>query len=108
MATRLVAAGSDIFAVDSENRSPASYAIEQGRSAIQALVAVPDGIKMRDGFGNGLLHYAANAGNTESAKTVLSLGADPSLRNIRGETAMALALKRDNKALADILDFRTK
>ncbi len=108
-AVRLIQAGSDLFAPNAENVSPAAIAIGMGPDAIRMIVTAAGktkdgpGIKISDSLGNSLLHYAAMAGNTEAAKVLLELGADPSQKNIAGETAAGLAVKRENRALAEIL-----
>jgi uncharacterized protein len=102
LAARLAKAGSDLFARDKAGETPVSLAMAKGVEALKALVTAA-GIGSKDKLGNGLLHYAALAGNAEAAAWLASIGADKSLRNISGETASEVAAKRGKTELAEML-----
>jgi ankyrin repeat protein len=48
-------------------------------------------------FGNSALHYAALRGRPKMIKFLLENGADPSIQNIRGRTALYIALRYDRR-----------
>jgi ankyrin repeat protein len=48
-------------------------------------------------FGNSALHYAAFHGRPKMIKFLLDNGADPSTQNIRGRTALYIALRYDRR-----------
>lgn len=50
-----------------------------------------------------MLHYAAEEGNVEAGKRLLQLGADATLRNVSGYTAMHAAIYRNDVHFCAIL-----
>ena len=110
--TLLASAGADLYAKDADGETPASLAIAKGGASLKALLAMPlssalpslvstaSRIKSLDPLGNGLLSYAALAGNEAAVDSLLAMGADKTLRNIFGETPSEVAAKRGNEALA--------
>jgi ankyrin repeat protein len=110
--TLLASAGADLYARDADGETPASLALAGPPEALAALLALPaasalpslvslmDRIKGADPLGNGLLAYAALAGNEAAVDKLLAMGADRAQRNILGENAADIAKKRGFIALA--------
>jgi uncharacterized protein len=102
LAARLAKAGADVFARDKDGETPASLAMASGADTLKALVTA-SGIASKDKLGNGWLHYSAMTVNAEAAAWLIAAGADKSAKNISGETAADLALKRGKTDLANML-----
>ena len=110
--TLIASAGADLYAKDADGETPVSIAIAKGPDSLQALLAMPKSsalatlvstqtrIKSADPLGNGLLAYAAMAGNGQAVDSLLAMGADKTARNIFGESAAEVAQKRGNDAIA--------
>jgi hypothetical protein len=101
-AARLAKAGADVFARDKDGETPASLAMAAGIDSLKSLVTAA-GIAAKDKQGNGWLHYAAIAANAEAATWLLAAGADRTAKNISGESAYDIALKRGKTDLAGLL-----
>ena len=101
-ASVLVKAGADVFARDKDGETPASLAIAAGIDTLKTLVTA-GGIAAKDKQGTGWLQYAAIAANADAASWLLAAGADRTAKNISGETAYDLALKRGKADLAALL-----
>jgi uncharacterized protein len=101
-AARLAKAGADIFARDKDGETPVSLAMASGIEALKALVTAT-GIVAKDKQGNGWLHYATIAANADMATWLLAAGSDRTAKNISGETAYDVAVKRGKTALAELL-----
>lgn len=57
---------------------------------------------------NTALMFATAAGKQAVVEFLLAHGADPSLRNLAGETALSMALLNDNPAIATLLQSAMK
>jgi len=57
---------------------------------------------------NTALMFATAAGKQAMVEFLLAHGADPSLRNLAGETALSMALQNDNPAIATLLQSAMK
>lgn len=68
-----------------------------------ALDACPDNVNKLDDYGWSLLMIACQASSIESAKELLSRGADISVRDKAGNSARSLVIKNKDFKLADIL-----
>jgi ankyrin repeat protein len=101
-AARLAKAGADVFAKDKDGVTPASLAIAAGVDALKSLVNAA-GIAVKDKQGNGWLHYAAIAASADAVNCLIAAGADRTARNISGETAYDIAIKRGQQSLAALL-----
>jgi len=101
-AGRLAKAGADVFARDKDGATPASLAMAAGIDALKALVTA-SGIAAKDKQGNGWLQYAALAADADAATWLLAAGADRTAKNISGETAYDVAVKRGKADLAALL-----
>lgn len=100
---QLLAAGADPNRVDAEGDTPLHVVAQHADNAPVVLfldAGVP--IDIRDREGNTPLHRAARDGYTDAERTVkllLDRGADPMLRNKRGETAVDVATEDCKKVL---------
>jgi hypothetical protein len=101
-ATRLAKAGADVFARDKAGETPVSLAMAAGIETFKALVTAA-GMTVKDRQGNGWLHYAAIAANTDAAAWLLTAGADRTAKNISGETPYDIAMKRAQTELTVLL-----
>jgi ankyrin repeat protein len=97
----LADAGSDIFAVAVDGKTPADIAIAKGPDAIQSVFS-GKAIGARDGSGNTVLHYAAKTGDTAAISALIGLGADKNIKNIASESPAEIA-RRWNHVQAEVL-----
>ncbi len=98
----LVKAGADLFARNAQTETPLGIAMKTGRDALGAIIGM-DNVNLPDYLGNSPLHIAAQAGDTDAAAFLVSMGADKGLLNLAGETPLQAALKRGNAKTAEIL-----
>lgn len=92
----LVLAGADLQAVDPDGRTPLIRATkgEMGYGLVCLMLEYGACANAVDNNGNTALHYAAmqnnlvEMGNTETIKTLVACGADLSIQNRRGRTAL--------------------
>jgi ankyrin repeat protein len=98
----LVSAGSDVFSIARDNRSPAEIALGRGAPAVRAVFS-GKAIIARDSSGNTILHYAARNGSRDLVNLLLELGADRTIRNTAGESAADIANRWGNTAAHDLL-----
>ena len=74
-----------------DNLSPIHYAARQGYNiylASQEKEKISHVINSKDHLGLTPLHYACSLGHVETVKTLLSLGADPTITNAAGQTPL--------------------
>jgi ankyrin repeat protein len=98
----LASAGSDVFSVARDNRSPAEIVLGRGTTAVRAVFG-GKAITARDSSGNTILHYAARNGNRDLVSLLLELGADRNIRNTAGENAAEIASRWGNTAAFNLL-----
>eukprot|EP00736_Rhodelphis_marinus_P013778 Rmarinus@m.28788 len=63
-------------------------------------------LKMADVRGNTVLHVAAERGHTATVRTLLALGADPTIRNCDGHTPLDRANARQHISCSNLLAAR--
>ncbi|MDR3343163.1 MAG: ankyrin repeat domain-containing protein [Treponema sp.] len=100
LAKLLITAGSDIFSIAGDEKSPAEIALSKGEEAIRSVF---DGetIKAQDRSGNTVLHYAAQTGNPQTISLLIQLGADKNIKNIAAESPADIAQRwKRNDAVA--------
>jgi ankyrin repeat protein len=101
---RLLAdAGSNVFSVADDGKTPAELALAAGGEGIRALFS-GQGINARDGSGNTILHYAAKEGNPETVSLLLELGANKNSRNIAAESPADIARRWNKSNIATLLN----
>jgi acyl-CoA-binding protein len=94
------------FRADKDGMMPLHWAADRGEldiaqilirmaQACEAPVTTAQLLNARDTVGDTPLHYAVNTENVELARLLLEAGADPSLENEDGETAVQLAEDQD-------------
>lgn len=96
MVSRLIEAGSDLYAVNDDFNGVlfnACYAASP--EVIRLLVEAGADINDTNEEGTTALMYAASASRVECVKMLLSLGADTSLHNEDGFSALELATNRE-------------
>jgi ankyrin repeat protein len=98
----LADAGSDVFVPATDGVTPAEEALKEGADAINAVFS-GGAIAARDGTGNTILHYAAKFGDAQAVRSLISLGADKSVRNIAGESPAEIARRWNNADAATVL-----
>ncbi|KAF3935568.1 Ankyrin-2 [Dactylella cylindrospora] len=69
------------------------YEKEAEIGLVQFLMKIGISVNVTDVDGSTPLHYAIRQGNDQMAKTLLSQGADPDLRENHGETPLSLSFK---------------
>ncbi len=97
----LANAGADPFARDADGSTPMGLALSAGDDALRALFEKQP--NRADELGDSALHYAAALGGEAGAALLLSLGADPTVRNASGETPADVAKRRGHGSLAELL-----
>jgi ankyrin repeat protein len=102
LARDLTEAGSDVFSLAKDNRTPAETAFAKGRDAVEALFS-GKALNARDPSGNTALHYAARTGNLELIHYLLDLGCAKETRNFAGESPADTALRRRHTEAASLL-----
>lgn len=105
VARRLLEAGADANRTDIYGGTPLMRAAREGRTEIvRLLVGRRDvAINAQDDQGETALHYAAAAGEIESARLLLAHRADPSRRDAYGRTPAMLAAASGHAELASTL-----
>jgi ankyrin repeat protein len=99
----LVQNGADPFAENKAGESPATVALRSGSDAWKAFFT-PQNVNNQNNNGRTALHLAILSGAPPSAiQFLLSLGADPSLRDKDGKTALDLARSLGKTDLAQAL-----
>jgi len=96
MVSRLIEAGSDVYAVNNDFNGVlfnACYAASP--EVIRLLIEAGADINDTNEEGTTALMYAASASRSECVKMLLSLGADPKLHNEDGFSAIELTSDRD-------------
>ena len=87
---------SDIFAVNLNNQSAVLLALSGDMTLMESFFT-PRNLALQDVEGNSALHYAATYPldelTTEKMEFMVSLGADPNLRNARGMTPLHSAIE---------------
>jgi ankyrin repeat protein len=76
--------------------------------AIEFLVRHGAGVNLANRTGFTPLHHAAEHGSAEAASTLLRLGADPELRNSRGERPVDVARMHRREGLVLLLEARSQ
>lgn len=100
----LVDAGADVSVRDRDyGESPLMRAMGNKELFPILLSAKKLDINARDESGQTLLMRAAQAGNADAIRALLAKGADATLKNSAGETALQIAQKRKDKAALDAL-----
>jgi len=98
----LLLAGADPFSSNAAEASPLSIALSASTGPL-AWFFLPAVLSARDSSGNGPLHYAALAGLAEGAAYIASMGVPVDARNVDGQTAMMLALRKDSTGTVNVL-----
>jgi ankyrin repeat protein len=76
---------------------------ENDINTVKAFIEKANNVNMVDSYGATLLHWVAYYGNLDLAKFILSKGADPNLKDIRGNTPAASALNAKNYEMSILL-----
>ncbi|MDR2536753.1 MAG: ankyrin repeat domain-containing protein [Treponema sp.] len=90
VAQYLTEAGSDVFSIAGDRKTPAEQAISMGEVAVKALFN-GKAINAQDNSGNTILHYAAQSGNPAMVALLINLGADKMAKNIASERPVDVA-----------------
>jgi ankyrin repeat protein len=97
----LAGKGANIHQSMNGGDSPARIAIRENGDFLEAILT-PASLASVDPAGKTILHLAAEAGNARAANTILKAGADFSLRDKNGKSALDFALERaDSKNHAE-------
>jgi ankyrin repeat protein len=99
----LADAGSDVFSVGSDGRTPAGIAIAKGDAAVRALFS-GRAIGFRDPAGNTVLHYAAQTAGPDIVSLLLELGANKNIKNTAAESPADIARRWNKNDIAVMLN----
>ncbi len=103
----LIQQGADPFAENRDGASPTSLALRSGPTAWKAFFTT-DNVNNQNNLGRTALHLAVLTGAPAAAiKMLLSLGADPSIRDKNGQTPLDLAKKLNKQDLVAALEEST-
>lgn len=102
----LLAGKANPFAPDCHGVTPVALVLGDGARLKDFVLAA--GIDRADIKNESFLHYAVRSGNAGAAKLLLELGADASLRNIGGETALDVAKAKNNQEIIALLPAAAK
>ena len=83
--------GADLFSKDSSGGTVASAAIAKGGDLLAAVFGAKN-VNSKADDGTTALHLAADGLYEDAVRKLLAAGADPSLKNLAGRTALDLAL----------------
>lgn len=97
--------GCDFLARDMDGRMPLHIAALAGREEVVRVLVMELGcpVDAVDYHGQSALHRAAVCGRSDVVQALVSLGADTSLPDCDGHTALVLADAKGHKAVVDIL-----
>ena len=91
VARLLLRAGAELEARDDQGRTPLQWALNTGESnghTIEALVNAGADVRVRDRYGEPLLHRAVDQEDAQLVARLLELGADPDVAGLAGRTAL--------------------
>jgi ankyrin repeat protein len=95
--------GADPFAaIDRKGSCALTLALDGGKNTILGYIVQYAGTKT-DMKGNTILHYAAKTASKSVIERLLSLGLDPHIKNLSGETSYDTAISWGRKDIADLL-----
>jgi ankyrin repeat protein len=103
VAQYLTEAGSDVFSIAGDRKTPAEQAISLGEVAVKALFS-GKAISAQDNSGNTVLHYAAQSGNRSMVTLLIDLGADKMAKNIAAERPVDVAQRWKKTDVALLLN----
>jgi ankyrin repeat protein len=103
----LTRAGSDVFSMAHDGKTPAGIALSQGTDALWALFCYEKAIRARDAGGNTILHHAVRSGRADMVNFLVALGADKNSRNLNGESPADIARRQNREDLMLVLGDRS-
>ena len=95
--------GTDIFLNARDGKSAAELTLLKGQDAITAVFS-GRAISSKDAYGNTILHYAAQIGDTAVINQLIDLGANKESRNIAAESPADIALRWKHPQAAYLLN----
>jgi ankyrin repeat protein len=98
----LADAGSDVFSIADDGKTPAGIALTKGSSGVRALFS-GKAINFRDSSGNTILHYAAQSAGAELITLLIELGANKYIKNIASESPADIARRWNKTDIAALL-----
>ena len=101
----LAAKGADVGWADEHGQTALHQAVYLGHAEVVRALGGTHGadLNAQDNDGDAPLHYAAYYGRTTAARALLELGADASLRNKKGQTALGMAVHQGKHKVAQLL-----
>lgn len=102
----LLEAGTDVNAVTKAGKTALEVAVTWEHPSVLEILLAHKGININraDNSGNTALMEAAKAGKLTALKMLLAAGADASIKNKRGQTALDLALSCNRAEAAAVLE----
>jgi ankyrin repeat protein len=91
----------DVRIGDYGYRTALHLAAFRGLSSLVTRLYAPEIVDQQTLRGNSALHAAVDANQLETAKTLLSMGIDPYLKNVQGREAIDLTNKEEYRELIE-------
>ncbi|MDR2797375.1 MAG: ankyrin repeat domain-containing protein [Treponema sp.] len=98
----LLSRGADIFAPNSKGESPLYQAFYTS-GGLRAWILTSETLKVKDGLGNTILHYAAQWKLDQHIPLIIERGGNPEATNATGETPLFAAVKIDSPSTIRVL-----
>ena len=107
MASRLVIAGADVNAKNSNEQTPLHVACYRdfSTSVVEALLIAGANVNAKYNNGQTPLHLASNISDDSTVQVLLDAGADVNARNNNGQTPLHLAANPDHSSWPPGIDF---
>jgi ankyrin repeat protein len=99
----LTRAGSDVFSMAHDGKTPAGIALSRGQEAVWAVFCNEKALTARDAGGNTILHHAVQSGRADMVALLAALGAEKNSRNLSAETPADIALRQNRIDLVQLL-----
>lgn len=106
MTALLLEHGADVHRRDESGRTPLHYAARVGAQAVEMLLLAGASVNAQADNGRTPLHVAVERGSVSAAEALLRAGADASIRDSQGRSAVELLPPDSKSDLAEDASIR--